>query len=131
MSESLYSDVIVERIRSKMQEMVNKGFPMCRLGELAGTRQTFVNAILGYRRFIDDLKISDEEKGMLCTAVRGVRNGIIECRVDNRMVGRVEVSKQGGAGTEERLAREVTDMIKCTIKAVGSDEKYEFWFRER
>jgi hypothetical protein len=128
-TEHTGKDPAVEAIHTQMKNMVNRGFSMDRLSKIVGSRQIFVGAVPQYRQFIDELKISDEEKKILWSVVNDLKSGIIECRIDNRAVDIFRVGN--GTDSKEQLAKEVIDGISCTIKAIGSDKKYEFWFEEK
>lgn len=70
----------VAAILSKMRGMTEKSFPLTnfpinRFATLVGTKEKFENMVPLYHKYVDALKISDVEKGILRSIIDNEREG--------------------------------------------------------
>ncbi len=123
----------VEAILNKMREMTGKSFPLknfpiSRFATLIGTKKKFESAVPLYHKYIDALKISDVEKGILRSIIDNERDGEVTFLVDGKTVGYF-------GGSVKNLSKEIAtiamvEAIEKVIEKIPKGKKYEITFSE-
>lgn len=120
----------VAAILGKMQEMVAKDFPLNRFAKLIEARQIYEDPLPVYNNYIESLKISEKEKGVLRSIVDRERNGEVVClsKTDGNTIGEFKINvKKYGQAVAIVL---ITQCIEKILEEVREGEKYEFNFIE-
>lgn len=119
----------VAAILSKMREMEEKNVPLNRFASLVETKQNYEDAVPAYYDYVETLKISDKEKGVLRSIVDRERNGEVICMIDGETIAGFNVNvKNIGKETAVVLLAQAIEKI---LERVPQGKRYAFNFTEK
>lgn len=123
------SNQAVEELRAEMERMTENRFPLNGFVKLIESRRSIEDAIPKYYQFVSGLKISENEKRVLRSVVDRTRPGSLECRVDEGVIGSIDIKKD--VSSKEELANEMVMAISRILASIKPDKEYQFWFEEK
>lgn len=120
------ADERIESLRSKMEEMTKREYPLNRLGKLVTAIEKYEDAALTFEDFVTTVPTSSKEQEVLRSIVTDGRKGRLECLVGDTSIGEIvadEVASPSARAT--LLQKAIEEMI---LRANG--KPITFWFYE-
>ncbi|MBP9751472.1 MAG: hypothetical protein KBD19_01250 [Candidatus Moranbacteria bacterium] len=127
--ETPSEDPGVEDLRTKLQSMIDDGFPVNRIGELVEMKWTVENSKERCLSYIDTLDVSENEKRLLSSIVERRRSGELVVMIDNQDVASMRIHIKDNTSIEA-VAIEFQEGLQKIIDRIPKEKRYEFSFTE-
>ena len=126
--QSERDDPAIVTIVEKMKEMSDNHFPINYFAEIAGLKEHHEDLSVNFKKYIEELTISNREKRVLISIIEKKRSGNLEFFVNNEHVAVIKIDAQGI--DIDMLAYKLLQSIQKVVREIPAEATYEFSFSE-
>ncbi len=123
----------INSVKDEMEVMVRAHYPLNRFARFIEMKDELKGSVQRYENFVNNIKISDNEKRLLKSIVEKSRLGSLEFHVNDEPFARIEISEiKSREITADAMLEKLSEvLLKLALFDQTEVEKISFWFEEK